>query len=82
MAKSQRPIITDPNIEVPGTTLEQRLRKYEEEKAEYSRIREEEWITEPSILDSFLHGIENIKKMFLTKKKQQIEKKTTLQKQR
>lgn len=82
MAKRQRPIITDPNIEIPGTTMAERLKKYEKQKAEYSRIREEEWFEEPNLIDSFLNGIERIKKLFSKKKKQDIEKQITQTKQR
>ena len=77
MAKKQRPIITDPNIEVPGTTMEERLKKYDQEKAEYSRIREEEWIEKKDIIDSFLNGIDKIKKLFSRKKTQDIAKAAT-----
>lgn len=82
MAKKQRPIITDPNIEVPGTTMEERLKKYDQEKAEYSRIREEEWIEKKDIIDSFLNGIDKIKKLFSRKKVQDITKAATLDNQK
>lgn len=83
MAKKQRPIITDPYIEVPGTTMEDRLKKYEEEKAEYARIREEEWLENDKggIIIAFLEGIERIKNLFSKKKKQEIEKQITQTKQ-
>lgn len=82
MAKKQRPIITDPNIEVPGTTMKERLKKYDQEKAEYSRIREEEWIEKKDIIDSFLNGIDKIKKLFSRKKTQDIAKAATLDNQK
>ena len=82
MAKTQRPIISDPNIEVPGTTMEERLKKYDQEKAEYSRIREEEWIEKKDIIDSFLNGIDKIKKLFSRKKVQDIAKAATLDNQK
>lgn len=82
MAKRQRPIITDPYIEVPGTTMEDRLKKYEEEKAEYARIREEELIEKKDIIDSFLNGIDKIKKLFSRKKVQDITKAATLDNQK
>jgi len=82
MAKKQRPIITDPNIEAPGTTMEERLKKYDQEKAEYSRIREEEWIEKKDIIDSFLNGIDKIKKLFSRKKVQDIAKAATLDNQK
>ncbi|MBO5662744.1 MAG: hypothetical protein J6S12_02695, partial [Alphaproteobacteria bacterium] len=52
MTKNNRPIISDPYIEIPGTTMEERLDKYHEDKMEYSRIREEERLNAPIFIFS------------------------------
>lgn len=72
MTKNNRPIISDPNENIPGTTMKERLKKYADEKQEYSRIREEERLNTPSFLDKFIDGIDKIKALFT---KKQIDKK-------
>lgn len=72
MTKNNRPIISDPNENISGTTMKERLKKYADEKQEYSRIREEERLNTPSILDKFIDGIDKIKTLFT---KKQIDKK-------
>ena len=64
MSNKIRPFITDPNVPTPGTTMAERLQKYEEEKQEYSRIREEERINAPDILDTFIGYAHKIYNMF------------------
>ncbi len=59
--KSNRPIIEDPNVDVPGTTMEERLKKYDDQKQEYSAIREEERLNAPTTLEKIIAGI---KKMY------------------
>lgn len=72
MTKNNRPIISDPNENIPDTTMKERLKKYADEKQEYSRIREEERLNTPSFLDKFIDGIDKIKALFT---KKQIDKK-------
>lgn len=52
--------------------MKERLKKYEEEKQEYSRIREEERLNAPSLFDKFLDGLDKIKALFT---KKQLDKK-------
>ena len=68
MSKYNRPFITDPNVEIPGTTMEERLKKYEKEKQEYSRIREEEFLNTPDILDVFINCSDRICRFFSKQK--------------
>ena len=60
MTKKERPIIEDPNEPIDGTTMEERLKKYEKQKLEYAAQREEEWLNEPSAFDKFMAGIKKI----------------------
>ncbi len=68
MSKYKRPIITDPNINIPGTTMKERLKKYAEEKQEYARIREEERLNEYCIIDVFFNCIDKINNAFSKQK--------------
>lgn len=68
MSIYKRPTITDPNIEIPGTTIEDRLQKYENEKQEYSRIREEERLNSYGMIDIFLDCTDIICKLFSKQK--------------
>lgn len=64
MSNKTRPVISDPNVAIPGTTMAERLQKYEEEKQEYSRIREEERINAPDLLDTFMEHAQKILNWF------------------
>lgn len=69
MTKNDRPIISDPYIEIPGTTMEERLDKYHEDKMEYSRVREEERLNGPSFIFSVIDTFDKIKDFFKSKTK-------------
>ena len=64
MTKNNRPIISDPHIEIPGTTMEERLDKYHSDKMEYSRIREEERLNAPSFVFLAIDTFDKIKDFF------------------
>lgn len=56
-----RILIEDPYEEIPGTTMQERLEKYEMQKQIYSTQREEEWINQPSTLFNIVDNICDIK---------------------
>ena len=68
MSENTRPIISDPYTEIPGTTMEERLKKYHADTLEYSRIREEELLNAPSIIDNFMDCIDKIRNIFSRQK--------------
>ena len=68
MSKYKRPIITDPNIEIPGTTMKDRLQKYENEKQDYLHIREEERLNAYGMIDIVLDGMDKLRHMFSKQK--------------
>ncbi len=68
MSKRNRPIISDPYVEIPGTSMEDRLKKYEADKQEYSRIREEELLNGPCLIDDFMNCIDKIRNFFSKQK--------------
>lgn len=55
-----RIIIEDPNDPVPGTTLDQRLKKYEEQKQEYSAQREEERLNAPTTIEKWIASLKRL----------------------
>ncbi len=66
---NQRPIIRDPYTEVEGTTMDQRLKIYEEDKQEYARVREEERFNAPTTIDTIMTFLERTKKFVLSNMK-------------
>ena len=73
MSKKERVIIEDPNEPIDGTTMEERLKKYEKQKLEYAAQREEEWLNEPSTFDKFMAGIKKIVAKLSKKKTAQMQ---------
>lgn len=69
MTKNTRPIISDPNVKIPGTTMEERLSQYCNEKKEYSRIREEEYLDGPSVVFTVIDTIDKITNFIKSKYK-------------
>lgn len=57
---SEPPFVEDPNVNVPGTTMEERLKKYEDQKQKYSAWREEQRINEPTTLEKIIAGIKKV----------------------
>lgn len=73
MSKKERVIIEDPNEPIDGTTMEERLKKYEKQKLEYAAQREEEWLNEPSTFDKFMASIKKIAAELSKKKTAQMQ---------
>ena len=73
MSKKERVFIEDPNEPIDGTTMEERLKKYEKQKLEYAAQREEEWLNEPSTFDKFMAGIKKIAAKLSKKKTAQMQ---------
>ncbi len=69
MKKNDRPFIADPNIVIPGTTLDERLDRYHDEKMEYSRVREEERLNAPSFIFSVFDTVDNFFNFLRSKSK-------------
>lgn len=73
MARKDRIIIEDPNEPIDGTTMEERLKKYDNQKLEYAAQREEEWLNAPSTFDKFMAGIKKIAAKLSKKKTAEIQ---------